>query len=43
MENFDLIFNLVDLKNNSKAPDQTYFMCQVFQEHSDCYDKTKKC
>ena len=33
--------NLVDLKIKSKAPVQIYFMFQVFQEHSYCYDKRK--
>ena len=34
MESLDLTFKLVDLKIKSKAPDQIYFMSQVFQEHS---------
>ena len=42
MESLDLIYKLVDLKIKSKASDQIYFMAQVFQEHSNCYDKRKK-
>ena len=42
MESLDLAYILVDLKIKSKAPDQIYFMSQVFQEHSHCYDKRKK-
>ena len=42
MESLDLTFQLADLKIKSKAPDQIYFMIQVFQEHSHCYDKRKK-
>ena len=42
MESLDLAYKLVDLKIKSKAPDQIYFMSQVFQEHSHCYYKTKK-
>ena len=32
MESLDLTYKLVDLKIKSKAPDQIYFMSQVFQE-----------
>ena len=42
MESFNLIYKLVDLNIKSKALDQMYFMSQVFQEHSHCYDKRKK-
>ena len=42
MESLDLAYKLVDLKIKSKAPDQIYFMSQVFQEHSHCYDKRRK-
>ena len=43
MESLDLTYKLVDQKiTKSKAPDQIYFMCQVFQKHSDYYDKKKK-
>ena len=42
MEILDLTDKLVDLMIKSKAPDQIYFMSQVFQEHSHCYDKRKK-
>ena len=42
MQSYDLAYKLVDLKIKSKASDQIYFMSQVFQEHSHCYDKTKK-
>ena len=41
MESFDLTCKLVDLKIKSKAPDQIYFISQVFQEHRHCYDKVK--
>ena len=39
MESLDLTYNLIVLKINGKAPVQIYFMSQVFQEHSHCYDK----
>ena len=42
MESLDLTYKLVDLKIKSKAPDQIYFMFQVFQKHSNCYDISKK-
>ena len=42
METLDLTYKLVDLKIESKATDQIYFIFQVFQEHSHCYDKKKK-
>ena len=42
IENHDLAYKMVNLKIKSKAPDQIYFMSQVFQEHSPCYDKKKK-
>ena len=38
----DLTYKLVELKIKSEAPDQIYFVSQVFQEHSHCYDKRKK-
>ena len=41
MESLDFAYKLVDLKIKSKAPGQIYFMSQVFQEHSHCYDKRK--
>ena len=41
-ESLDLAYKLVDLKIKSKAPDQIYFMSQVFQEHCHCYDKRNK-
>ena len=34
MESLDLTYKLFNLKVKSKAPDQIYFMSQVFQEHS---------
>ena len=33
MESRDLIYKWFDLKIKSKAPDQIYFISQVFQEH----------
>ena len=45
MESLDLTYKLFDLKilkSLRKAPDQIYFMSQVFQEQSHCYDKRKK-
>ena len=30
---------MVDLKVKSKAPNQTYFISEVFQEYSHCYDR----
>ena len=41
MESLDLTYNLIALKIKSKTLDQIYFMSQVFQEHSHCYDKRK--
>ena len=41
MESLDLTYNLIALKVKSKTLDQIYFMSQVFQEHSHCYDKRK--
>ena len=41
VESIDLTYKLVDVKIKSKALDQIYFMSQVFQEHSHCYDKRK--
>ena len=35
MESLDLTYKLFHLKIKSKAPDQIYYMSQVFQEH--CY------
>ena len=42
MESLELTYKLFDLKIKSKAPDQIYFISQVFQEHSHCYDKRIK-
>ena len=42
MESLDLTYKLIALKIESKAPDEIYFMTQVFQEHNPCYDKRKK-
>ena len=42
MESLALTYKLFDLKIKSKAPDQIYFMSQVFQEHSYCYNDKKK-
>ena len=42
MESLDLTYKLIALKIKSKTPDRMYFMSQVFQEHSHCYDKRKK-
>ena len=42
MESLDLTYKLFDQRIKSKAPDQFYFMFQVFQEHSHCYNKRKK-
>ena len=42
MKNLDLTYKLFDLKIKSKVPDQIYFMSQLFQEHSHCYDKKTK-
>ena len=44
MESLDLTYKLITLKIKSKTLDRIYFMSQVFQEHSNCYDerKTKK-
>ena len=43
MESLDLSCNFGRPKNkNKKTPDQIYFMPQVYQEHSHCYDKGKK-
>ena len=42
MECLDLAYKMVDLKIKSKGPDQIYFMSQVFEEHSHCYDKRNK-
>ena len=42
MESLDLTYKLIALKIKSKTLDQIYFMSQVFQEHSHCYDKRKK-
>ena len=42
MESLDLTNKLIALKIKSEALDRIYFMSQVFQEHSHCYDKRKK-
>ena len=42
MESLALTDKLFDLKIKSKSPDQIYFMSQVFQEHSYCYNDKKK-
>ena len=42
MESLDLTYKLIALKIKSKTLDRIYFMSQVFQEHSHCYDKRKK-
>ena len=42
MESLDLTYKLFDIKFKSKAPDKIYFMSQLVQEHSHCYDKRKK-
>ena len=41
MESLDLTYKLIALKIKSKTLDQIYFMSQVFQKHSYCYDKRK--
>ena len=41
MESFGLTYKLIALKIKSNTLDQIYFMSQVFQEHSHCYDKGK--
>ena len=42
MESLDLTYKLIALKIKSKTLGQIYFMPQVFQENSHCYDKRKK-
>ena len=42
MESLSLIYKLIALKIKSKTLDRIYFMSQVFQEHSHCYDKREK-
>ena len=42
MKSLDLTYKLITLKINSKTFDRIYFMSQVFQEHSHCYEKKKK-
>ena len=42
MENLDLTYKLIALKIKRKTLDQIYFMSQVFQEHSHCYDNRNK-
>ena len=42
MESLDLTYKLIALQIKSKTLDRIYFMSQVFQEHSHCYDKNKK-
>ena len=39
MESLDLTYKLIALKIKNKTLDEIYFMFQVFQEHSHCYDK----
>ena len=39
MESLDLTYKLIALKIKNKTLDEIYFMSQVFQEHSHCYDK----
>ena len=41
MESLDLTNKLIALKIKSKTVDRIYFMSQVLQEHSHCYDKRK--
>ena len=41
MKSLDLTYKLIALKIKSKTLDQIYFMSQVFQKHSYCYDKRK--
>ena len=38
MESQDLTYKLIALKIESKTLDRVYFMSQVIQEHSHCYD-----
>ena len=42
MESLGLTYKLIAVKIKSKTLDQIYFMSQVFQEHSHCYDKREK-
>ena len=42
MESLDLTYKLIALKIKSKTLERIFFMSQVFQEHSHCYDKRKK-
>ena len=41
MKSLDLTYKLNALKIKSKTLDRIYFMSQVFQENSHCYDKRK--
>ena len=42
MEILDLTYKLIALKIKSKTLGRIYFMSQLFQEQSYCYDKRKK-
>ena len=42
MESLDLTYKLIALKIQSKTLERIFFMSQVFQEHSHCYDKSRK-
>ena len=42
MENLDLTYKLIALKIKNKTLERIYFMSQVFQEHSNYYDKRGK-
>ena len=42
MESLDLTYKLIALEIKSKTLERIFFMSQVFQEHSHCYDKRKK-
>ena len=41
MESLDLTYKYITLKIKSKTLDRIYFMSQVLQEHSHCYEKRK--
>ena len=42
MESLDLTYKLIALKIKIKTLDRIFFMSQVFQEHSHCYDNLEK-
>ena len=42
MESLGLRYKSIALKIERKTLDRIYFMSQVFQEHSHCYNKRKK-